>query len=365
MAYLYRHIRLDKNVPFYIGVGNDTRNYRRAYDSVLRTKLWKNIAAKGYEVEILLDGIEYEDVLKKEQEFVLLYGRIDLKTGTLANLTDGGDGVRGYRHSEETKRKRSIRLTGANHPLFGKNISAETRLKIKNANTGKKRSQDVINKIILFHTGKKRSPEACQRIKEATKVRPVLKYDLNGNFIKEYKSISEAAIDNNTIVSNISLCCQGGAKSAKKLIWRYKTSDDIPIKIEKREPGVNDKKAVLQYSLDGTFIKEFETIRLACKETGSRDTSIIMCCKGKLNTHNNYTWRYKKGDIKINIETPNKNPYTPKSVIQYTITGIFVAEYETIAEAARAVNGDPSYISLCCRGRAKTANKFIWKFKDI
>jgi len=46
MAYLYRHIRLDKNVPFYVGVGNDTRNYRRANDSVLRNKLWKNIVSK-------------------------------------------------------------------------------------------------------------------------------------------------------------------------------------------------------------------------------------------------------------------------------------------------------------------------------
>lgn len=28
MAYLYRHIRLDKNEPFYIGIGSDS-NYNR------------------------------------------------------------------------------------------------------------------------------------------------------------------------------------------------------------------------------------------------------------------------------------------------------------------------------------------------
>ena len=32
MAYLYRHIRLDKNEPFYIGIGsNELNNYKRAY----------------------------------------------------------------------------------------------------------------------------------------------------------------------------------------------------------------------------------------------------------------------------------------------------------------------------------------------
>ena len=32
MAYLYRHIRLDKNKPFYVGIGdNDNNNYKRAH----------------------------------------------------------------------------------------------------------------------------------------------------------------------------------------------------------------------------------------------------------------------------------------------------------------------------------------------
>lgn len=30
MAYVYRHIRLDKNEVFYIGIGTDTKNYKRA-----------------------------------------------------------------------------------------------------------------------------------------------------------------------------------------------------------------------------------------------------------------------------------------------------------------------------------------------
>lgn len=40
MAYVYRHIRLDKNEPFYIGIGSDI-NYQRAYNYQRRTKYWK------------------------------------------------------------------------------------------------------------------------------------------------------------------------------------------------------------------------------------------------------------------------------------------------------------------------------------
>lgn len=90
MAYVYRHIRLDKNVPFYIGIGEIDRRSRVNYG---RNRLWNYIAAKTpYEVEILVDKIEWDEACKKEVEFINLYGRIDKNTGTLANMTDGGEG---------------------------------------------------------------------------------------------------------------------------------------------------------------------------------------------------------------------------------------------------------------------------------
>jgi hypothetical protein len=61
MAYLYRHIRLDKNEPFYIGISNVDDEYRRAYRKTYRNKHWTNIV-KGtrYEVEILIDDLTIE-----------------------------------------------------------------------------------------------------------------------------------------------------------------------------------------------------------------------------------------------------------------------------------------------------------------
>lgn len=48
-------------------------------------------------------------------------------------------------------------------------------------------------------------------------------------------------------------------------------------------------------------------------------------------------------------------------VIQYTLDGIFVKEYSTIAEPLRLGLGD---IDAALRGRQKTAGGYIWKFKE-
>lgn len=100
--YLYRHIRHDLNVPFYIGIGKvrevrensytETAKYCRAFSND-RNVMWRGIVkSTTYGVEILYESKNKEEILKKETEFILLYGRKDINTGTLANLTDGGEG---------------------------------------------------------------------------------------------------------------------------------------------------------------------------------------------------------------------------------------------------------------------------------
>lgn len=128
MAVVYRHIRLDKNQPFYIGIGNEKS---RAYDKKSRTNWWKNIAKKGYEVEILFEDIDFEEAIKKEIEFVALYGRKNNKTGILVNLTDGGQGTIGYKHTEESIEK--CRAAAKNQVR-----TLESRLKIGLASKGEK-----------------------------------------------------------------------------------------------------------------------------------------------------------------------------------------------------------------------------------
>lgn len=97
--YLYRHIRLDKNEVFYIGIGTITdndikyRKFGRAISTYGRNGYWTNIINKTeYVVQIIYQSDNKEQIIKKEIEFIKLYGRKDLGLGTLVNMTDGGDG---------------------------------------------------------------------------------------------------------------------------------------------------------------------------------------------------------------------------------------------------------------------------------
>lgn len=97
--YMYRHIRHDKNEIFYVGIGTKSyqnksieKRYNRAYSIKSRNIIWQNIVAKTtYEVEIFITSNDLGFIKKKENEFINIYGRRDLGTGTLANLTDGGE----------------------------------------------------------------------------------------------------------------------------------------------------------------------------------------------------------------------------------------------------------------------------------
>lgn len=117
MPIVYRHIRQDKNKPFYIGIGESEY---RAYERKGRTRAWKHIAKKGYDVEVLFDNLSWEEACEKEREFIALYGRKDMKTGTLVNMTDGGEGTVGYRHTDETKEKCRLASLGSKNAWYGK-----------------------------------------------------------------------------------------------------------------------------------------------------------------------------------------------------------------------------------------------------
>lgn len=141
--YVYRHIRLDKNIPFYIGIGNKKFFYRAfEFDFKKRNKIWSNIYKKtNIKVEIIFDNLSKEEAKIKEQEFIKLYGRLDLKTGTLCNLTDGGDGIWNCKISEQTKLKLSKQKLGEKNPQFGKKQSPETIQKKINSLKGQKRNE--------------------------------------------------------------------------------------------------------------------------------------------------------------------------------------------------------------------------------
>ena len=135
---VYRHIRLDKDIPFYIGIGKDINRPNNKKD---RSNFWKSIISKTeYAVEILFDNLTKEQAIEKEIEFIKLYGRVDLKTGTLCNMTCGGEGTGKLNDDLEYLRRKRIKET-----LTGRKASEESI--IKNCLSKRNRIPVTINNI--------------------------------------------------------------------------------------------------------------------------------------------------------------------------------------------------------------------------
>lgn len=166
MAYVYRHIRSDKNEPCYIGIAKDDNGvYRRANEIKKgRNALHQNILNKTLiSVDIIMDDLTWEEACEKEKELIMLYGRKDLGTGILCNLTDGGEGTSNKINSEESNLARSLKLQG-------RKFSESTLIKMKesrNKRTDKRvdwsPSDESKEKNRIAHLGKKDSELTKQR----------------------------------------------------------------------------------------------------------------------------------------------------------------------------------------------------------
>lgn len=273
MAYVYRHIRHDRNEPFYIGIG---KTKYRATAKQNRNPIWGKITTKtSYDVEILFDDVSWEFACKKEIEFIKLYGRINRNTGTLANMTDGGDGNLGLVHSKEAIIKISKASNGRAGYWKGKKMSEDVKKKLSTVkmgvpnikNIGRKMPEHVKdavrrhsygNKYHLGKThteeskkkmseskkgkpslskgkkwpshiphpciGRKYSEETIKKMRHSQKTRQVFKCKLDETVIEEYCSISEAARVNCVFETGIQAVCKGRAKSYKGFIWKYKNN---------------------------------------------------------------------------------------------------------------------------------------------
>lgn len=164
------------------------------------------------------------------------------------NITKGGEGLLGYEHTEEYKQ-----LMSNKQKIY--------------------KSQNWVKQ-------KDRERMLGNTLSEGLK-RPILRYDLLGNFIKEYSWIGEAVEDIvsegksttnwRSIHSNIIRALDGNNNKQKQnkaydCLWRYKESDTYPISIE---PFRRKKeRPIYHYSKDNELLESYRTLKEAETITG-------------------------------------------------------------------------------------------------
>lgn len=124
--YVYAYLRED-NSPYYIGKGTKDRAFKKQGHTV-------PLPPKD-RIKIVSDNLTEEEAKTLEIDLIKQYGRKDLGTGILRNMTDGGEGSSGRVATKEMKEK----LSKAN---FGKKQSEETKQKRANSLRGQRRTEE-------------------------------------------------------------------------------------------------------------------------------------------------------------------------------------------------------------------------------
>ena len=272
----------------------------------------------SFKHEILFSNLTKEEACQKEIELIAYYNATNKEYGY--NISNGGCGINMF--TEETRMKMS---------------------------------------------------EAHKKIDMPWTKIPVCQYDLNGNFIRQYESASQAARECGlSDGAQICYCCKNLYKTVAGYIWRY--AGDILTKEHVEWCNSSDryapnKKSVCQYSMDGLLINVYDNILLAEKETGADHSVIIRCCNNQCKTAGGYIWRYY-GDILTEEHLKWCNSQEPKlslrkAVVQLTIEFEFIARYDSATEAERVTGIKIHNISsVCNHKRQKTAGGYIWIFES-
>jgi hypothetical protein len=100
--YVYAYLRRKDNTPYYIGKGYAGR----AWIQHGRIKTPKD----NTKIVVLESNLSEIGSLAIERRMIRWYGRKDIKTGILHNLTDGGDGVSGAKIPKSTEHKNKIAI---------------------------------------------------------------------------------------------------------------------------------------------------------------------------------------------------------------------------------------------------------------
>jgi hypothetical protein len=108
-VYVYRDPRpLKKDQPVYVGKGTGDRDishwsrgsHNKPFQDFISHLKQRSLVAT---CERVFETESEEEAFAKEVELIALYGRRNLKTGTLFNLTDGGEGASGSVRSKAEK----------------------------------------------------------------------------------------------------------------------------------------------------------------------------------------------------------------------------------------------------------------------
>lgn len=122
-------------------------------------------------------------------------------------------------------------------------------------------------------------------------------------------------------------------------------------------------RKVRMYSLEGEYLRTFDCLSDAARFSGVTDGSISRVCRGERFSAGGYIWAYD-GDANRKMSRRITAPTNKRPVLQFTINGELVAEYQSIGDAAKATGFNAPNITHAAKGDLKTYKGYKWKYKE-
>ncbi len=119
----------------------------------------------------------------------------------------------------------------------------------------------------------------------------IIRYNLNGVKIDEFKSLREAARNTGINHGNISKCCSGKFKHTGGFI--FKLSGVVVERVTKPNAV---KKIIIEVDFEGNIINEYISISEASKQTMIDASNISRVCHGKLKKTNKRYFKFKNNE---------------------------------------------------------------------
>jgi len=284
------------------------------------------------------------------------------------NLTSGGDGCSGYKHTEESKKKISLNnyWLGKEGVNKGKKFSDEHKKKLSDLHKGKPNNivytQELINTLRQQKLGNK-NPMYGKIPISAKKV-----IDMNTKEI--YNSLHDAGKITGVNWTNIGDVCRGNRISAGGRDWNYiDINGNIDEKILKRKirhKKIYKAKMTEKGKILSSYVIKKQVINLntlviypsiADAERLCNCSNISLVCRGERNISGGYYWMYLEDYNKLNnpieLKEYKRNPINKRKVICINTNTV----YDSLSDAGEKTNTSFKNISLVCLNKRKSAGK--------
>lgn len=321
--YVYAWYYVNSGDIFYIGKGSGNR-----YRVSKRENNDFNEIVKRCECEsgILVDNLTDEEALEYERIAIDLARE---KGYSLVNKFEGGSqppNCAGRKVSAETKLKMSESMKSFYNKHPERKEEASKRFKeFLNTDKGKefrkksneaKKSDEFRRKQSERCRAANNTPEYLTRHSQIIKkmweseeyaeahrgannhrAQAVRQYDLDGNFINEFDTLTQATIKTGVNTSKICAVCKGRRKTAGGYRWAY-ANDKHQTSSRKNyvytPANYKTSKPVIQYDLDGNVVSEYHSVNDVVRNNPNMNRSAIQQnLRNKSKTAYGYIWKFK------------------------------------------------------------------------